>query len=170
MEKEYKCADCGQIYLTLDAEYIQSYPNASELYIDQKHVEHLSGECPNSSEYDTVINCEYCGEEIFRGSYKYMYDYPNASTAAIGQAVEDHENWCPVLDEKNWEYWRTEVGKKYGVYYSNMTPRELIQAIKGLYEKDEVLDCPAPPDREAQPGYLVVKTWEDEIKEILNID
>lgn len=88
------CPECGEVYFTADVNYIRQHPTGYEVGREQAFDRHVSGECPNSAEYDTVILCDDCEEELGRWDREYCTRYPTGLSIAIDQAREEHEWFC----------------------------------------------------------------------------
>ena len=135
----YICKDCGKVYLELDAEYVDKYPNGAEIAVEQAWKRHVSGECPNSGDHDIVDICPECQEEIWRGDYEYVSRNPNGSDIARWQASQEHQYKCSVVLDKAWASWRR--------IYGDITPRELLEKVYKEKGAKACFDIASPPDR-----------------------
>lgn len=151
----HACPDCGMVVGRWDEEYASQYPNGFDMAVEQAMARHHSGECPNSSEWDTVVTCPHCGEEIGSWDYEYTSRNPNGFDMAVSQAREQHNQCCPVLVEQAWGAWREKAKAR-----EEETPRQLLARRFAEGMRMALYKIPCPPDRENE----YYDQWLDEIQ------
>lgn len=153
---DYKCEKCGEVFLTLDSQYIQEYPNSSDLAIEQARLSHDAHVCPFAADNDVIDTCPDCGQVIWGGNIEYVTNYPNGSNMTRERASIAHWSECPVAQEAAWKEWREKTGAMPGE-----TPRQLLERLRLRgWTKVRLLSLATPPDR-----YINGEDWgwEEEI-------
>jgi len=84
------CIYCNEKVGNCEREYIEEYPNSSDVWIEQLSRQHQCRE-------ELTWECEYCGEVYYSCDPAYWEEYPNGSSLAISQARERHQESCSCL-------------------------------------------------------------------------
>lgn len=155
----YLCKDCGQKYLELDIDYIDKNPDGAEIAIEQAWGRHVSGECPNSEDYDVVDICPECQEEIWRGDYEYVSKNPSGSDSDRARAAQEHQYECSVILEREWVVWKR--------VYGEVTPRQLLEKVYVEKGAKACFDIISPPDRTFFSNGGAYDSWPDEVEEFV---
>ena len=145
------CLDCGQVFCSLDDEYLANCPTGSDIAVADAELHHRAHECPNREEFDTVDYCKLCGEEVWRGDCEYVNNYPTGSDQGREEAMYRHlSQECPVAWKQNWADWREAAGAN-----AFEKPWQLIgRRMKEGWNIEQLRSIPLPPDRQDQDDWL----------------
>lgn len=150
------CDDCGAVVCTLDSDYVQRNPNASDMFREQQLMEHR--ETYHFDLYNVEIKCWDCHEVLRVVSQKYYSENPNGFEMFASQARENHVAFCDAA----WSDWRDSLPPECKL--DGITPRQAVRILLEKYPdkyQENLPDISTPPDR--TPG-----GWIEELRELLN--